>query len=95
MGRTRKTGSTRGFEARYGATVRKRYVEAIAGLKRQKCPQCGAVSVKRLSVGVWDCKKCGFTFTGGAYTPITKLGVLAKRAAKGLVSEVVAVEKTG
>jgi large subunit ribosomal protein L37Ae len=41
------------------------------------------MKVKRESVGVWKCKKCDYTFTGGAYTPTTKLGVIAKRAAKG------------
>jgi len=96
MGRkgTRKIGSTRGLGARYGATVRKRYIEAISGLKkRHRCPQCGAESVKRESVGVWKCRKCGFTFTGGAYTPVTKLGVVAKRAAKGLPPEAALVEE--
>jgi hypothetical protein len=34
-------------------------------------------------VGVWRCRKCEFTFAGGAYTPTTKLGVVARRAAKG------------
>jgi len=43
--------------------------------------------VKRISVGIWKCKKCGITFTGGAYSPTTKLGVVAKRAAKGAVVE--------
>jgi large subunit ribosomal protein L37Ae len=43
--------------------------------------------VKRISVGVWKCRKCGFTFTGGAYTPTTKLGIVAKRVAKGTVAE--------
>jgi large subunit ribosomal protein L37Ae len=51
--------------------------------KAHRCPQCGFAKVKRESVGVWKCRKCGFTFTGGAYTPVTKLGVVAKRAAKG------------
>jgi len=41
--------------------------------------------VKRKSVGVWQCGKCNFTFTGGAYMPATKLGAVAKRAAKGEV----------
>jgi large subunit ribosomal protein L37Ae len=41
------------------------------------------VKVKRQSVGVWKCGKCEYTFTGGAYTPTTKLGIVAKRAAKG------------
>lgn len=81
--RTKKIGSTRGFEARYGATVRKRYIEVISSLKKaHKCPQCGSVAVRRQSVGLWKCRKCTSIFTGGAYTPDTKLGVVAKRAAK-------------
>jgi len=92
--RTKKVGSTRGLEARYGATVRKRYIEVVTGLKKaHKCPKCGSASVRRQSVGVWACKKCGAVFSGGAYTPETKLGVIAKRAAKGLPTEVVAVEE--
>jgi len=87
-GRTKKVGPTRGLGARYGATVRKRYVKMISGLKKtHNCPQCGFNLVRRQSVGVWKCRKCGLTFTGGAYTPTTKLGVIAKRAAKRLASE--------
>jgi len=92
--RTKKVGPTRGLGARYGATVRKRYIETVSELrKRHKCPQCGSASVKRGSVGVWKCRRCGFTFTGGAYTPVTKLGVVAKRAAKGLPVEAELVEE--
>jgi len=94
--RTKKIGPTRGLEARYGATVRKRYIEVVSGLKKaHKCPQCGSESVRRQSVGLWKCRKCGSVFTGGAYTPTTKLGVVAKRAAKGLPPEAVAVEEEG
>lgn len=86
--RTKKVGPTRGLGSRYGATVRKRYIKVVKEMKkRHKCPQCGLQRVKRVSVGVWKCRKCGFTFTGGAYTPITKLGVVAKRVAKGTVAE--------
>jgi large subunit ribosomal protein L37Ae len=93
--RTKKVGPTRGFGARYGSSVRKRYVKVVSEVKKaQKCPQCGTKSVRRQSVGVWSCRKCGFTFTGGAYAPVTKLGVVAKRAAKGMVStEAPAVEE--
>jgi large subunit ribosomal protein L37Ae len=84
--KTKKVGPTRGLGPRYGSKVRKRYIKAISGLKKaHKCPQCGFVRVKRYSVGIWKCKKCGYTFTGGAYVPFTKLGVVAKRAAKGTV----------
>lgn len=88
MGRTKKIGPAGGFKARYGGTVRKRYVEVVSETRRpHSCPQCRAVAVKRQSVGVWKCRKCGFTYTGGAYTPSTKLGEAAKRAAKGLSTE--------
>jgi large subunit ribosomal protein L37Ae len=85
--RTKKVGPTQGFGPRYGAAVRKRYIKVIAGLKiAHRCPQCGFVKVKRVSVGVWKCGKCEYTFTGGAYTPTTKLGIVAKRAAKGEIA---------
>lgn len=83
MGKMKKVGPTRGFGARYGSSVRKQYIKVVKELKKpHKCPQCGFLRVKRESVGVWKCKKCSYTFTGGAYTPITKLGVVAKRAAR-------------
>jgi len=91
--KTKKVGPTRGLGPRYGATVRKRYIKVITELKKpHKCPNCGFVRVKRESVGIWKCTKCSFTFAGGAYTPVTKLGVVAKRAAKGLQVEEVAKE---
>lgn len=90
MGRRRKTkkvGPTGGLGVRYGATLRKRQVEVLTELRKaHKCPKCGSMSVRRESVGVWKCRKCGLTFTGGAYTPATKLGVVAKRSAKGASS---------
>lgn len=88
MGRnTKKVGMTRGLGARYGATVRKRYIKVVTEAKRiHKCPQCNTEAVTRVSVGIWNCKKCGVTFAGGAYTPVTKLGVVAKRQVKSLSS---------
>jgi large subunit ribosomal protein L37Ae len=86
--KTKKVGPTRGLGVRYGSTVRKRYIKVITELKKpHKCPNCGFVRVHRESVGVWKCGKCNFTFAGGAYTPVTKLGVVARRAAKGLAPE--------
>ena len=88
MPRTKKVGPTRGLGPRYGSTVRKRYIKVMEEMRKpHKCPQCGFLRVKRESVGVWKCRKCGFTYAGGAYTPITKLGVVAKRSAKGVPAE--------
>jgi large subunit ribosomal protein L37Ae len=89
MGRTKSVGPTGRFAARYGATVRKRRAEIEIELKKpQNCPSCGYKTVKRVSVGIWRCRKCGYTFAGGAYSPVTKLGEMAKRAARGLVPAV-------
>ena len=95
MGRTKKVGSTRGLGVRYGSTVRKRYSKVVTEMKKpHRCPQCGFPRVKRVSVGVWGCRKCGFTFTGGAYTPTTKLGIVARRIAKGApIEEALKAEK--
>jgi len=91
--KTKKVGPTRGLGPRYGSTVRKRYVKVIKDLKKpHRCPQCGFVRVRRVSVGVWSCKKCEYTFAGGAYMPTTKLGTIARRAAKGRQIEEVPAE---
>ena len=87
----KKVGPTRGFGARYGSSLRKRYIKVVVGLKKpHKCPQCGFMRVKRESVGIWKCKKCEYTFTGGAYLPVTKLGIVAKRAAKSASTDITA-----
>lgn len=88
MGRTKKVGPTRGLGSRYGATVRKRYMKVITEMRKpHKCPNCGFMKVSRLGVGIWQCGKCGYTYTGGAYIPATKLGIVAKRSAKGPTPE--------
>ncbi len=88
MGRTKKIGLAGGLKARYGATLRKRYVAVVSEMKRRhRCPECNMLTVKRQSIGLWKCRKCDFTFAGGAYTPSTKLGVTAKRAARGIPEE--------
>lgn len=94
--RTKKVGPTRGLGVRYGATVRKRYAKVIVEMKKpHACPRCGFARVRRQSVGVWKCRKCGLTYTGGAYTPTTKLGIVARRVAKGgPVEEAIKAEET-
>jgi large subunit ribosomal protein L37Ae len=83
----RKIGLAGGFGARYGTVARRQYVEIVAGLRsKHECPRCRFKTVKRWSVGVWHCRKCGHKFAGGAYTPTTKLGEIAARATRGLMS---------
>ena len=83
----KKIGLAGGFSARYGTVTRRQYVEIVTGLRgKHECPRCMFRTVKRWSVGVWHCRKCGYKFAGGAYTPKTKLGEIAARATRGLMS---------
>lgn len=73
--RTKKVGPAGRFQARYGVRARSR-VRDVESQQRQKhnCPQCGQNAVKRIGTGIWNCRKCGNTFAGGAYIPKTAQG---------------------
>lgn len=84
MPKMRKTGLGGGLAARYGTAPRRRYIGILTRMRRpHECPQCQTKSARRLSVGLWECRRCGFQFAGGAYTPFTKIGDAAKRSATG------------
>jgi large subunit ribosomal protein L37Ae len=65
-----KIGSAGRFGARYGKKVRK-IVAEIEKLqkKRHVCPKCKMPYVKRISTGIYYCKKCKIKFAGKAYYP--------------------------
>ena len=64
-----KSSSTKRFGSRYGKTTKDKF-GAIEKLQRTKynCPSCSRDQVKRMSVGIWQCQKCGSKFTSKAYT---------------------------
>ncbi len=67
-------GSVKRFGARYGRTVRFRLATIEAEQrKRHKCPYCNVERVKRVAVGIWNCRKCGAKFTGKAYSPVKRI----------------------
>jgi len=37
--------------------------------QRYRCPNCGAVKVKRVGTSIWQCRRCGAKFAGAAYSP--------------------------
>src|SRR3989338_5800090 len=75
-----KIGSIRRFGARYGRTPRLRFGKIEQEQrKHHKCPYCMNVTVKRLSAGIWECKKCNAKFTGKAYTIKKKKGCRRNR----------------
>jgi len=92
--KVKKVGPAGTFGARYGTVARRRYAEVISGMRvPHECPRCRVRAVRRLSVGVWSCRKCGVKFSGGAYLPTTKLGDVSRRAAReGLTAGLLAAE---
>ena len=60
--------STRRLGVRYGRRIRLRLglIEKSQHTE-YKCPYCSAMKVKRISMGIWECKKCDSKFTGKAY----------------------------
>ncbi len=70
--RTKKVKSVGRFGTRYGVRIRRRIREIEARQKVwHECPSCAAPRVKRVSTSVWECRKCGHKFAGGAYMPRT------------------------
>ena len=82
--RTKKVGTSGRFQARYGVRSRTRIREVEALQKaKQVCPSCGQKAVHRISTSIWECKKCGNTFAGGAYMPKTEAGQNFEKLLKG------------
>ena len=83
----RKTRLGGGLSTRYGTAPRRRHIDILVRLrKKHECPKCKVRATRRLSVGLWQCRRCGNQFTGGAYFPFTKVGEIAKRAAASATS---------
>ncbi len=64
----KKSKSAGRFGARYGRAVKNKLVKVEQKQrKKQKCPYCGKLGVKRLSKGIWHCRKCNKKFASNAY----------------------------
>lgn len=68
MVRTRKLKSTARFRAGFGKTVKERLRKVEEkSKKRQKCPYCKKLAVKRVSKGIWYCRACKKKFASRNY----------------------------
>lgn len=67
MPKTKKVKAAGRFGARYGIRVRRKIAQ-IESIQRQKqkCIFCNGVA-KRLSKGIWQCKKCNKKFASHSY----------------------------
>lgn len=80
MPRRKKKSYGLRLRTRGGASLRKRWTRITSGMRSpHKCPRCSSRTVRRVSVGIWSCTKCGYHFAGGAYQPATKLGQTSMR----------------
>ena len=77
--RTQKAGIVGKYGTRYGGALRKiskKY--EVAMHLRYICAFCGKQALKRQAVGIWRCRACFKTVSGGAWTPTTNTGLAAK-----------------
>ncbi|ROV88237.1 hypothetical protein VSDG_09039 [Cytospora chrysosperma] len=73
------------YGTRYGASLRKSVKKMeITQHAKYTCTFCGKTTVKRHSVGIWDCKSCHRTVAGGAYTVSTPAAVAMRSTLRRL-----------
>lgn len=66
--------------ARFGRKIRKLYEKADESRKkRYECPKCGKRSVRRVSYALWECRSCGASIAGAAYSLTSEAGETARR----------------
>ena len=66
--KTKKAKASGRFGSRYGKTVRARMIKVEEKQrKKQKCPFCSKVGIKRLSKGIWKCPRCNKKFASDVY----------------------------
>jgi len=89
-----KTRSAGRFGVRYGRKNRK-LVADIEERMRQgyKCPGCGRITIRRIGTGIWNCKKCNYTFAGGTYVPHSSVGMVAARSIKKAIEPDILMER--
>jgi len=62
--------TTKRFGARYGTKPKNKFkLIEIQQRAKHKCPYCNKIAVKRLALGIWQCRQCLEKFAGKAYTP--------------------------
>lgn len=77
---TKKVGSTGRYKGRYGVGIKKRVLKVEEKQnKPMVCPFCGFAKISREAAGLFNCKKCGAKFTGGAYEAETLIGRTIKK----------------
>lgn len=82
----KKVGSSGKFAGRYGMRLRKKWLEVDTKQRApHPCPVCNQGVLKRVSSGIWECRKCGAKLTGRAYAPMASISRALEKIEKPLV----------
>lgn len=98
MGHTKKVSTAGRYGARYGTGIRKRIIKVERKQNvKEICPKCGFKRLKRISSGIFICRKCALKFAGGAYFPHTLTGgivgkMIAQKSFSSGISELEAAK---
>ena len=98
MGHLKKVSTAGRYGARYGTGIRKRIIKVEKKQKvKEACPKCGFKRLKRISSGIFICRKCALKFAGGAYFPNTLTGgivgkMIAQKSFSSGISELEAIK---
>ncbi|MEM3445312.1 MAG: 50S ribosomal protein L37ae [Thermoplasmata archaeon] len=77
--RTKKVGIAGKYGARYGIRIRRRLYEVETAMKaKHPCPECNTGVLKRVSTGVFECRKCGVKIASSAYYPTPPRAITKK-----------------
>ncbi|MBC7085610.1 MAG: 50S ribosomal protein L37ae [Methanomethylovorans sp.] len=79
----RVTRSAGRFGVRYGRKDRKLVADLEEKMRMPYiCSKCARPAVRRIGTGIWQCKKCDYTFAGGTFLPQTPMGMTVARSVK-------------
>ncbi len=93
--RTEKAGATARYGPRYGVSVRRRAGAALAKKSRSyTCPNCQYPKVRRKAAGIWECRKCQHTFSGGVWEPYTRASDANRRIVRRSMEGATATDMT-
>ncbi|MBI1935028.1 50S ribosomal protein L37ae [Candidatus Woesearchaeota archaeon] len=88
-----KLGSVKRFGARYGRKLKLKLSKIEAEQRKlHKCPYCSKTAVRRVALGIWQCRKCNAKFAGKAYSVTKRILMLEEDAAEAAPAIVEAKE---
>ena len=70
---TKKVGSLGRYGPRLGRKMRYEALKIENESKATRaCRTCSRGKLKRMGAGIWKCRSCSFTFSGGAHMPVVR-----------------------